>query len=315
MSDTATQGEITDDQMAEHLAQWDAAGPEISQEPTTTTDAQVEELAEQVAEPGDGQSPEEEPAEAGTESEEKTEDAEPEKTEKPDAEKQPQTKAEKEAARQDKSWKKLQEEREAFKKEREALEAQKAELALKAVKKPEPLKDDKGFTAEDYERYADQIEKDGDHPQSTIELARLKARQLRDKEQFQQAEAHKQAVDLVIKRTVEKFPDLQKADSPIAKTMQSLYEAEKSDPFFTQRPDGIAKMAEFAAALVKADSVPALEKKNSELTKEVARLTKLATPSKGGPTSPGKLSSSETLTEADVEKAMKELDMRGVLIG
>lgn len=316
MSETNT-AEITDDQMAEHLAQWDASGPQIPQEePAPETDAQVEELAEQGTETGDGQSPEEEPAETGTESEEKSEEAKPEeKTEQPEAEQKTLTKADKEKVRQENTWKKIEAEKQAIAQAKAEIEAQKAELALKAVKKPETLKDEKGFTAEDYEKFADQIEKDGDHPQSTIELARLKARQLRDQEKFQQAETHKQAVELVVKQTIEKYPDLQKPDSAIAKQMQAIYERDKSDGFYGTRPDGIAKMAELAEARVKADSVPVLEKKLSELTKEVARLTKLTTPSKGGPTSIGKAASSAVPSEADVEAYMKELDGKGVLIG
>jgi hypothetical protein len=303
MSDT-TIAEPSEEQFLTELAQVQAEAETIPSG-QNQPDAQVED-ATQDAETGDGQSPDEaEPAEDGTES---VEESEPEKVTEKQPEK-PTSKEEKEAARREKSWKKLQEEREAFQKEREALEAERAELAMKAIKKPDTLRDDKGFTAEDYERYADQIEKEGDHPQSTIELARLKARQLRDKEQFQATEADRQARELIVKETVKKYPELEKPESPIAKQMQALWQTEQKEKFFVSRPEGFAKLVEYADARAKADSVPSLEKKITELTKEVARLTKASTPSKAGLTTLTKKSGE--LTEDDVMAHMAEIDANG----
>lgn len=315
MSDTQTIQEPTLEQFEAELNAQIEAGGAVTETPEVQPDAQADETATQDAESGESQSPDEsEPVEDGTEPEKAEEQKKPETTEK-----KPLTKEEKEKVRQENSWKKIQEEKDALRREKEAIEAQKAEIALKTAKKPEPLKDEKGFSAEDYDSFAEQAEaenrkllasgEDLKYQPSQIELAKLKARTLRDKESIQQAEAHRVAAEEVVKQTVAKYPDLQKPETPLAKEMQKLWQSEQKERFYLNQPDGFARMAELAVARTEAGSVPSLKTKITELTKEVARLTKLSSPSRG---SAGSLSKPDgELTEEDVLQHMVRIDANG----
>jgi hypothetical protein len=298
-----------------------ASGAIAQPESTTTDDAEKGQSSEEVESPEAGTESEdtEETEEKPEETEEKTEP----QPEQPKAEEKPLSKEEKAKAREAKTWQKIEAEKQAIAKEREEVERAKAEIALSKAKKPEPVKDEKGFTADDYDQFAKDAEREnreaaarGDEPKwspANLELARVKAQGLRQREQFETHQQRLVAKQAAVQQAVDKYSDLKNPQSAMAKEMLKTWESNKD--FWGDRPEAVAVMAELADARVKADSVPALEKKITELTKELDRLTKLSSPSKGGINSPGKGSPKGNPTYEELEAHMAALDNAGLPVG
>lgn len=269
----------------------------------TAHDPEPTPAAEATEEVPDGQSDtpaEDATPEAGTEP---AEDEVPKET-------APQTKEQKEKARQENTWKKINEEKEALKREREEVqrireeaEAEKGKKAQEFIESPEPLKDERGFTAADYEGIADKWQENGEGTAEQIKAARAHAGIMRQKEQQAFADAQQQAVNQVVREN----PELKDIASPLnIKLREMLDKGSKAKRNPYAHPMGLAQAVQDAKLHLKADSVPALETRVQELTAEIQRLTKLSTPAKG--TAVRQQASPKTDTRegllADMERAM-----------
>ncbi len=313
-------------QLLASLAEADASGTPVPEriEGSQVVPAKVQSTeTPETDEQGQSEESEESP-EAGTESEETdaTDEvvAEKDKATETTEPQKPQSKAEKDQARVSKAFQKIEAEKAEIAKARAELDRAKAEIAQSQAKKPEPVKDENGFTAEDYdsfvrdaERENAQLEKAGDSPKwgaASVEKARYKAQEMRLREQHVNAERTRIAVEAEAQQTVEKYPELKNPESPMAKAMKAVWESNQE--YFSGRPGSMKVIAELAAGRVKTDSVPALEKKITELTNEVKRLTNNATPSKGAPV-PTR-SAPKAQSDAELEATMRELDRSGVTL-
>lgn len=287
--------------------------PPVAVEQSPAADAQEQpetsasEESEQSPEQGQHDDAPEDAPEAGTE---------PDKSK---TEQKPQTREQKEVARQQNAWLKINAEKEALKKEREQLESlrqqaenERGEAARRQLNSSEPLRDERGFCAEDYEKAADKWQEQGDVDATVIKNARAAALGLRHKEQAALHAAQQMAINHVIKQN----PDLQNMASPLAMETRKIMFDEapkmKFNPY--AHPDGFAMAVEHAKLRVRAGSVPALEKKINELTAENQRLTKLTTPTRGGtPRATGSASDPNRIpTEAEVEAALRQDDVARV---
>lgn len=292
--------------------------------PDGASTAQDEKPDTETDETEKGQSSDEvESPEAGTEPEEKAEESAEtkgegtEKTEKEQGEQKPLTKAEKDAARAAKAWRDIEAKKAEIAREREEVERAKAEIALAKAQKPEPVKDEKGYSADDYEAFADLAEKnireaeENDikpaYTMTAVLAARKRALELRHRETVEGESKRAAAVQAEFQKVTKDYPDLNKSDSPLAKAVHEIWEKNKE---FYNRPGSLEKMAELASLRVKAGSVPALEKKINELASEVKRLTQLTSPSKGGQGyNGGKKASAGTPTEEEVIAALRRDDL------
>ncbi len=333
MSDTTK--EPTYDEVLSHLEGLDSSGVEIPADPTAPGATALAKEPTETEEPEKSQSSDEdESPETGTESEdtEETEeqsdepkakeDEAPKQTDEPKAEEKPLSKEEKAKAREAKAWQKLEAEKAEVAKARAEIESAKAEIALSKARKPEPIKDEKGFTADEYDSFVKDAEREnkeaiarGDDPKwspANIEVARVKAEGLRQREHFEGQQQRVVAKQAAVQQAIDKYPDLKQPESAMTKEMLKVWESNKD--FWGDRPDAVAVMAELAASRVKADSVPVLEKKVTELTKELDRLNKLASPSKGSNLSM-RGSKKESPSWEDVQAAAEALDNAGVSVG
>lgn len=289
----ALRGEVPDD-----AGEIDPAPDAQEQDDTASTD-------EEDSPQGQPDESAEDAPEAGTESVE----GKAKGTEKP------LTRQEKEHQRLGKGWQQLnaekeavKREREAFAKEREEVERAKGEQARQRLRSPEPLRDERGFTAQDYEEAASRWKKDGSGDENAIEAALNVAQRLRSQERDAENETYRTAMQHVIRQN----PELQNQASPLTmKTMELLNAAAKQRVNPYHHPDGYAQAVEHAKLAIRADSVPTLEKKLTELTKENQRLTKLVTPIRGGPSRLGGSAPNGAVpTEAEVEAALMQEDQR-----
>jgi hypothetical protein len=193
-------------------------------------------------------------------------------------------KVRKDKERWNRNWKVYQERNEEAKrvkaeaevKVREADErARKAEeeAAKLRSKPPEiPVKDDEGYTVEEYEGFAAKQEEEGNWEQ--VKIARRKADTLRRKTYESQWLAHRDKV-------IEANPELRNMDSPLAREAQRLLN-EPDNPFFT-RVSGMSYAIAQAKANLEAGSISAVRAENLKLKQELDRLEKLgAIPGRDG---------------------------------
>jgi hypothetical protein len=270
--------------------------------------------------PGDAETkPGTEPAKKAEDGSRKSEDGKAESG-KPDSE---FVKAKKDAERFERNWQKLEAERKAFEAEKQELERLRAERRQADPVKAEGLrseagtKDANGYTAADYEAAAQEFEAEGETAlakQARERAAALKGQETQQQSQQEAEKFHRswgETCDAVCKQK----PDLLKLDSPIAQEVQALL---KSEPLFSQLPDGFARAVQIAELRIEAGSVPGLREQNAKLVKELeAANAKLAI---GGnnPARPVRAKSFGEMTSAEQERellqAAEELDRQGFAV-
>lgn len=235
---------------------------------------------QEAADPATGKKTEPSPDDAGDKSPEAQPGDDPKKAKAPqppekkegDEKETDYTRAQKEEQRREKSWQALEQEKAQVRAEKEALERQKAELQQQQEAKPpasQALKDDRGFSADDYERFAKDEEAAGGDPKLIAE-ARDTAKTLRDREakaaQETQHKQHTQAWWDTANKVVASKPELQKLDTPLAKEVTALL---KGEPLFHAHPEGFQKAVEIAEARLAAAEVPSLKTEIETLRKKL----------------------------------------------
>ena len=130
-------------------------------------------------------------------------------------------------------------------------------------------KDERGYTAEDYDSYADKAEEDGDI--KTAKVARKEADLLRQKTAYAQFLDGWQKTQAEM---IKEHPDLTNMETPLAKEVTKLLDTPQS--IFKSRPDGLKYAVAFAKAQLSTGSIPALQGEIKKLKQELTRLNELS---------------------------------------
>ena len=208
-----------------------------------------------------------EPERAETETVEESEEEEIEETEEESDETPEQKRKRKDAERFDRNWQDFQREKTEI---RDELRKAREELAELRKQPTGPSnKDERGYTAEDYDSYADKAEEDGDI--KTAKVARKEADLLRQKTAYAQFLDGWQKTQAEM---IKENPDLTNMETPLAKEVTKLLDAPQS--IFKSRPDGLKYAVEFAKAQLSTGSIPALQGEIKKLKQELTRLNELS---------------------------------------
>ena len=211
----------------------------------------------------------EEPVEAQTKIEPERAETAPEEPEIEEyGDETPQEKRKrKDAERFDRNWDEFQKEKTEI---RDELRKAREELAAIRSTPPQPAhKDERGYTAEDYESYASKAEEDGDIKSARV--ARKEAQLLRQKTAYAEFAAGWQKVQAEV---VRENPDLNNLETPLAKEVTRLLQEPAS--IFKTRPDGLKFAVDYAKSKLSTGSISALRSENEKLKKELARLNDLS---------------------------------------
>ena len=215
-----------------------------------------------------------EPERAETETvAEEGEEVETEETEEEEIEETPEeelTPAErrlrKDQARLAKNFQEFQQEKQESREELRRLRDELAELRAKPGAPSQ--KDERGYSAEDYEAYAEKSEEDGDI--KTARVARKEAEILRQKSAYAEFVAGWQKTQAELAR---ENPDLNNMETPLAKEVMKLLDEPQS--IFKTRPDGLKYAVSYAKANLDTGSIPALRGEIKKLKQELTRLSEL----------------------------------------
>ena len=233
--------------------------PDTAKE-TKVASVEVPDEAKTKTEPERAETETVEEGEAETEEVEDTEDEDSEET--PD-----QKRKRKEAERFDRNWQEFQREKQESREEMRRLREELADLRQKPSGPSQ--KDERGYSAEDYDHYAEKAEEDGDI--KTAKVARKEAEILRQKSAYAEFVAGWQKTQGEL---VKENPDLTNLESPLAKEVTKLLDEPQS--IFKMRPDGLKYAVSYAKANLDTGSIPALKGEIKKLKQELTRLNELS---------------------------------------
>lgn len=195
--------------------------------------------------------------------------------EAPAAEKKSNSKFAQENARKAKTWESINAEKEALKAEREAIKREREEWAKSReeskAQEVNSVRDDKGYTAEDYEAAAKEFDADGDT--QLAKAARAKAEGVRklagERAQKAQSEQFQKAWADNFNRLSEKEAWLKDQNSDAYKRTVGLLQ---KFPLLTQVPDGLVHAVEIVKLQQSAERVGSLETENKSLKEQLEKL-------------------------------------------
>ena len=180
-----------------------------------------------------------------------------------------------EQQRKAKSWEQINAEKEAIKAEREAVKRERDEWSKQreqsSAAESNSFRDDKGYTAEDYEAAAKEFDADGDT--QLAKAARAKADGVRKaagaKQQQVQQERFNKSWAENYGRLSEKEVWLKDQSSPEYKRTVELLQRV---PFLTAMPDGLVHAVELMKLQDTAGRSPSLESENKALKEQLSKL-------------------------------------------
>lgn len=228
----------------------------------------------------------------------------------------------KDAQRRDRSWKTLETDKEEFRKEVASFQEQKADLqrqidALRQAPKPvataEPVRDADGYTAADYERFAKDMETEGNFPVAKAAMA--KAQALRSKEPAPTAQTTAPSFSpeqwqAEVARVVQQFPELNQADAPLSRVVSNLLQ---SEPIFSADAKGFEKAVAVGKLQIQAHRATELEKLVETQKSEIERLNAALSLGGSGPiSSNSKPKTAAELSETDFERLLQQADREGL---
>jgi len=231
-------------------------------EPKQETERSVEqEVAAEAAPAGKEQALEKEPSK--------------ESVDAPVAEKKSSSKFAQENARKAKTWESINAEKEALKAEREAIKREREEWTKSReesrAQEVNSVRDDKGYTAEDYEAAAKEFDADGDT--QLAKAARAKAEGVRklagERAQKAQSEQFQKAWSDNFNRLSEKEAWLKDQNSDAYKRTVGLLQ---KFPLLTQVPDGLVHAVEIVKLQHSAERAGSLETENKSLKEQLEKL-------------------------------------------
>tara|TARA_R100001082_G_scaffold102006_1_gene71817 strand:- start:620 stop:1573 length:954 start_codon:yes stop_codon:yes gene_type:complete len=195
--------------------------------------------------------------------------------EAPEVQEQPKkSKWEKNEERKTSSWKQINAEKEEIKRQREALLKEAEELKSRKVDLDEgkAYRDEKGFTAEDYENAAKRLKEEGDDDLASDAVNRAKeVRAEGDKAQQQMvAKKHWNAFESKRQELMQKHSELSKPDSELT---------QKANAILTEHPSmqsaaGLEQAVKIAQLQIKAAGAETSEAQVKELTDKLTKLEK-----------------------------------------
>ena len=266
-------GEVTAEQLLAAASEYDNA---VAVGETPEVEIQTEEPKEEVQD----ESPPEPAEEAVQEPETEEQNADKQVSsltegEAPEAQEQPKkSKWEKNEERKASSWKQINAEKEEIKRQREALLKEAEELKSRKVDLDEgkAYRDEKGFTAEDYENAAKRLKEEGDDDLASDAIDRAKeVRAEGDKVQQQMvAKKHWDAFESKRQELMQKHSELSKPDSELT---------QKANAILTEHPSmqsavGLEQAVKIAQLQIKAASAESSEAQVKELTDKLTKLEK-----------------------------------------
>lgn len=180
-----------------------------------------------------------------------------------------------ENARKAKTWESINAEKEALKAEREAIKREREEWAKSReqsqAQEVNSVRDDKGYTAEDYEAAAKEFDADGDT--QLAKAARAKAEGVRklagERAQKAQSEQFQKAWADNFNRISEKETWMKDQNSDAYKRTVGLLQ---KFPLLTQVPDGLVHAVEIVKLQQSAERVGSLETENKSLKEQLEKL-------------------------------------------
>ena len=195
--------------------------------------------------------------------------------EAPEAQEQPKkSKWEKNEERKTSSWKQINAEKEEIKRQRESLLKEAEELKSRKVDLDEgkAYRDEKGFTAEDYENAAKRLKEEGDDDLASDAIDRAKeVRAEGDKAQQQMvAKKHWDAFESKRQELMQKHSELSKPDSELT---------QKANAILTEHPSmqsaaGLEQAVKIAQLQITAAGAETSEAQVKELTDKLTKLEK-----------------------------------------
>jgi hypothetical protein len=271
-------GEITAEQMLAAAQQYDAA---VDAGKTPEVVIQSEEPKEEVQDESPPEPAEEAVQEPETEVLNSTEDDADEQVssltegEAPEVQEQPKkSKWAKNEERKNSSWKQINAEKEEIKRQREALLKEAEELKSRKVDLDEgkAYRDEKGFTAEDYENAAKRLKEEGDDDLASDAVERAKeVRSEGDKAQQQVvAKKHWDAFESKRQELMHKHTDLSKPDSELTQKANAILSEHPS----MQSAAGLEQAVNIAQLQIKAAGAETSEAQVKELTDKLTKLEK-----------------------------------------
>ena len=293
-------GEVTAETLLAAAGQYDAA-IEAGEQP------EVNVLSDGKPEP-EGETPPEEPAEvAEPESEEQNVD-EPESSltegETPEEEDEPQkSKWAKNEARKSKSWKDINSQKEELKREREELEAMKGQLHERQTDMDDgkAYRDDKGFTAEDYENAAIRLKEEGDD--DLAKDAELRAKEvLEEGKKADNNRALKEAQsqwEAARDDLYKEMPELKDNNSELTQPANGILK-EHPDLMYLPNGQGLRHAVQVAQWKVAASKTDKSQAEVKELTDKLNKLEKKM--SVGGGFTSDKLDGDKTFDDLSMEE-------------
>jgi len=271
-------GEVTAEQLLAAASEYDNA---VAVGETPEVEIQTEEPKEEVQDESPPEPAKETVQEPETEVLNSTEDNADKQVssltegEAPEAQEQPKkSKWEKNEERKTSSWKQINAEKEEIKRQREALLKEAEELKSRKVDLDEgkAYRDEKGFTAEDYENAAKRLREEGDDDLASDAIDRAKeVRAEGDKVQQQMvAKKHWDAFESKRQELMQKHSELSKPDSELT---------QKANAILTEHPSmqsavGLEQAVKIAQLQIKAASAESSEAQVKELTDKLTKLEK-----------------------------------------
>jgi len=271
-------GEVTAEQLLAAASEYDNA---VAVGETPEVEIQTEEPKEEVQDESPPEPAKETVQEPETEVLNSTEDNADKQVssltegEAPEAQEQPKkSKWEKNEERKASSWKQINAEKEEIKRQREALLKEAEELKSRKVDLDEgkAYRDEKGFTAEDYENAAKRLREEGDDDLASDAIDRAKeVRAEGDKVQQQMvAKKHWDAFESKRQELMQKHSELSKPDSELT---------QKANAILTEHPSmqsavGLEQAVKIAQLQIKAASAESSEAQVKELTDKLTKLEK-----------------------------------------
>jgi len=265
-------GDTTAEQMLAAAKQYDAA-VEAGETPEVVI------LPEEPKEEVQDESPPELTEEAVKEPETEGQDADEQVSsltegEAPEAEEQPKSKWAKNEERKTSSWKHINAEKEEIKRQREELLKVAEELKGRQADLDDgkAYRDEKGFTAEDYENASKRLSEEGDDDLASDATTRAKEVRVEGgKHQQQQlAKRHWEVFEGKRQQLMQKHEDLQKPDSDLTKRANAIL---KQYPTM-QNASGLEHAVNIAQLQMRAAGAEQSETQVEELTNKLNKLEK-----------------------------------------
>jgi hypothetical protein len=181
-------------------------------------------------------------------------------------------------ARKNKSWKEINSRKEENKREREAIETERQELAERQADLDDgkSYRDEKGFTAEDYESAAERLESDGDS-----ELAV----DARDKAESVRMDGQKTEQDRAVRKTQDDWesvreelmgdtPELKDPDNHLTKTANQILK-DYPDLLYVPEGKGLRHAVQIARWKVASEGMDKSQAEVTELKEKLDKLEKI----------------------------------------